>query len=208
MEIHVPDHPVTGWRETAKHLAIITAGVLIALTLEGLVSWFDHRMLVREAVENLTEEIRNNRKELDGMLANLASERKQLEHADDIAEAMLNHKTQEKFELSLNENAAELKNAAVTTGQITGAFGYMDYGAVSRYASVYDFQAQFMRMQERDGQAFQAVLSFIPRFAESSTPSPASLEEWRGRIYAAMTAVGIREQIGRQLLKRYDEVLK
>lgn len=208
MEIHAPDGPITSWRQTVKHLAIITAGVLIALTLEGIVSWFDHRMLVREAVANLTEEIRSNRKELNGMLEGLDKERKQLEHADDIAEALLNHKAQEKFELSLNENSAELKNAAVTTGQITGAFGFMDYGAVSRYASVYDFQAQFMRMQERDGQAFQAVLSFIPRISGSSTPSPASLEDWRGRIYAAMTAVGIRQQTGRQLLARYDEMLK
>jgi len=208
MEIHVPDHPVTGWRETAKDLAIITAGVLIALTLEGIVSWFDHRMLVREAVANLTEEIRNNRKELDGRLANLDKERKQFERADDIAEAMLNHKAPEKLELTLTANSAELKNAAVTTGQITGAFGYMDYGAVSRYASVYDFQAQFMRLQERDGQAFQAVLSFIPRFADSAPPSPALLEDWRSRIHAAMTGVGIREQLGRQLLARYDELLK
>ena len=208
MEIHVPDQPMTGWRETAKHLAIITAGVLIALTLEGIVSWFDHRMLVREAVANLTEEIRNNRKELDQWLSKLDNELNQLAHADDIAQALLSHKAQEKLELSLNENSAELKNAAVTTGQITGAFGFMDYGAVSRYASVYDFQAQFMRLQERDGQAFQAVLSFIPRFSGSSTPSPASLEDWRGRIYTAMTAVGIRQQFGRQLLARFDEVLK
>ena len=44
MEIHTPDHPLTGWRETAKHLGIVTVGVLIALTLEGIVSWIDHRM--------------------------------------------------------------------------------------------------------------------------------------------------------------------
>jgi hypothetical protein len=208
MEIHVPDHPVTGWKETVRHLAIITAGILIALTLEGIVTWADHRMLVREAVANLTEEIRNNRKELDRMLANLDKELGQFDHADEIAQAMLNHKAPEKLELSLSANSAELKNAAVTTGQITGAFGYMDYAAVSRYANVYDFQAQFMRMQERDGQTFQAVLSFVPRIAGSATPSPASLEDWRSRIHAAMTGVGIREQMGRQLLARYDELLK
>ena len=51
MEIHTPDHPLTGWKETAKHLAIVTVGVLIALALEGLVAWADHRLLVREAIE-------------------------------------------------------------------------------------------------------------------------------------------------------------
>jgi hypothetical protein len=57
MEIHTPDHAPETWRETVKHLAMITAGVLIALAFEGVVSWADHRMLVREARANLTAEI-------------------------------------------------------------------------------------------------------------------------------------------------------
>ena len=75
MEIHAPDHPITGWKDTAKHLAIITAGVLIALALEGVVSWADHRMLVREAVANLTAELRTNRNELNGLFPALEEER-------------------------------------------------------------------------------------------------------------------------------------
>ena len=55
----------------------------------------------------------------------------------------------EHFDLMLDSHGAELKNAALTTGQIIGAFGYMEYGEVSRYANVYDLQAQFMRLQER-----------------------------------------------------------
>ena len=126
MEIHAPDHPPATWRETAKHLAIITAGVLIALALEGIVSWMDHRMLVREAVANLTAELRNNKKELDGQFASLETERQQLEHADEIA-VQLTKGPIEHGDLSLEAHGAELKNAAVTTGQITGAFGYMEY---------------------------------------------------------------------------------
>ena len=85
MEIHAPDHLPANWKETAKHLAIITAGVLIALTLEGIVSWIDHRMLVREAVANLTAELRNNKKELDGMFTALDKVSAELGHLDEIA---------------------------------------------------------------------------------------------------------------------------
>src|SRR5215467_8422170 len=143
MEIHAPDHLPESWTETGKHLAIITAGVLIALTLEGIVSWIDHRMLVREAVANLTAELRNNKKELDGLLVNLEKQQQQLEHADEVAGVILAHKPIVHLELSLEAHGAELKNAAVTTGQITGAFGYMDYAEVSRYADIYDLQASF-----------------------------------------------------------------
>src|SRR6266581_3451689 len=157
MEIHAPDHPITSWKETAKHLAIITAGVLIALALEGLVAWADHRLLVREAVANLTSEIRANKKELDGMFSNIEKEQKELEHADEMAVMMLAHRLPDKMLLSLTTHSPELKNAAVTTGQITGAFGFMDYSEVRRYADVYDLQAQFMRLQEREGEKFQPV---------------------------------------------------
>src|SRR5690349_14831397 len=163
MEIHAPDHPPSSWTETGKHLAIITAGVLIALTLEGIVSWLDHRMLVREAVANLTAELRNNKKELDGMFAGLDKEDDQLEHlgqlADELAKGPLT-----KAEARLDIFGVELKNAAVTTGQITGAFGYMEYDQVRRYADVYDLQAGFMRGQERENQQLAGVLAFIHHF--------------------------------------------
>jgi len=207
MEIHAPDHPITGWRDTVRHLAIITAGILIALTLEGVVSWLDHRMLVREAVANLTEEIRNNKKHLDGMFARFNAEREQLQRADEIAVQLLQQKAPAPGEMNLEAPGVELKNAAVTTGQITGAFGYMSYDTVSRYANVYDYQAQFMRLQEREVQNFEAILAFIPRLYGSSPPSPAALEEWRGRLSMAGAGIYLREQMGRQLQKRYEELL-
>ena len=207
MEIPAPDHPITGWKDTAKHLAIITVGVLIALALEGVVAWADHRLLVREAVANLTSEIRANRKELDGMFANLEKEQSEFQQADEIALKLLAHEKLDHISLSLNFGGPELKNAAVTTGQITGAFGYMDYSEVRRYADVYDMQAQFMRLQERQGQAFEAVFAFVRRFADKTPPAPEALERWRSQIDVALSGLYIREQMGRQLLKRYDELL-
>jgi hypothetical protein len=207
MEIHAPDHPITGWKDTVKHLAIITAGVLIALALEGIVAWADHRLLVREAVANLTSEIRANRKELDGMFAAIDKEQKELEHADHVAQLLIGGTPPKMIEMRLHSNAAELKNAAVTTGQITGAFGYMEYSQVRRYADVYDLQAQFMRVQEREGEKFQAVFGFVRRFTDSKPPPAAALEDWRRDISSLLASMTIREQMARQLLKRYDELL-
>src|SRR3954471_10785956 len=137
MEIHAPDHPIAGWKETVKHLEIITAGVLIALALEGVVAWADHRLLVREAKANLTAEIRSNRKELEGLFVNIERQRKELEEADRVAQTLIDHGKIDKPSLNLSWNFAELKNAAVTTGEITGAFGFMDYAVVRHFADVY-----------------------------------------------------------------------
>jgi hypothetical protein len=88
MEVHAAHGPVESWREIAKQLAIITAGVLIALAFEGIVAWVDHWMLVREAVTNLRREMADNSRELDGLVVDLAAEKKNLEHADELAQML------------------------------------------------------------------------------------------------------------------------
>jgi len=57
MEIHPPHGPARSWSDVFGQLTIITAGVLIALALEGAVAWLEHRRLVREATTNLRNEM-------------------------------------------------------------------------------------------------------------------------------------------------------
>jgi hypothetical protein len=207
MEIHAPDHPITGWKDTAKHLAIVTVGVFIALALEGMVSWADHRLLVREATANVIAELRTNAMELDSLFAGLKEEEAQLDHADEVADLLLAHKPLDRLTMTLNSHDAELKNAAVTTGQITGAFGYMEYSEVRRFADVYDLQAQFMRLQEREVQHFSDVLAFVRHIEEPVAPNAEALERWKSQIDVALAGLFLREQLGRQLQKRYEELL-
>jgi hypothetical protein len=208
MEIHAPDHPITSWKDTVQHLAIITAGVLIALALEGVVAWADHRLLVREARANLKAEIGRNKKELEGLFVNIDRERKELEEADRLARVLIDQGKMDHASFALSWNFAELKNAAVTTGEITGAFGFMEYADVRHFADVYDLQAQFLRSQERQLQDFQTIFAFVRRIQEPKPPSQASVEEWRGRISGALAGLGFLEALGRALVKRYDELLR
>ena len=78
MEIHPPTHPLTSRREIAVELAVITAGILIALSLEGVVTWMHHRSVAREATENLHREISANRKDLAELLANIPKYEKEM----------------------------------------------------------------------------------------------------------------------------------
>ena len=68
MEIHPPGH-IQSFRDVAIHLAIVTAGILIALGLEQTVEFFNHRRLVAEARANILSEIRDNKQELDKQVA-------------------------------------------------------------------------------------------------------------------------------------------
>ena len=47
MDIHPPGEPILTFKQAAVHLVIITAGILIAFSLEGVRGWWDHRALAR-----------------------------------------------------------------------------------------------------------------------------------------------------------------
>ena len=72
MEIHAPHRPISSLKEGLVHLTLITLGVMIALSFEGIASWREHRALVREARANLASEIRDNMNELSNRLKNIA----------------------------------------------------------------------------------------------------------------------------------------
>ena len=71
MEIHAPEKPILTVKEAAVHLLIVTAGILIALSLEAVVEYVHHRTVVREAREIMRQEIEANRAELDKYKARL-----------------------------------------------------------------------------------------------------------------------------------------
>jgi hypothetical protein len=64
MDIHVPRKAITSLKDLLRELAIITAGILIALGFDGLVQWWHHHQLVREARANIVSELRENQQEL------------------------------------------------------------------------------------------------------------------------------------------------
>ena len=89
MGIHPPHEPARSWRDVFGQLTIITAGVLIALALDGAVAWLEHRKLVREATTNLRNEMAENVREVEGIFVNIVKERQNLEHADELAQMLL-----------------------------------------------------------------------------------------------------------------------
>ena len=67
----------------------ITAGVLIALLINGLVEWNSNRELVAEARATIAQELAANKQDLDSSLAGMADENKRLDNAIKFASDML-----------------------------------------------------------------------------------------------------------------------
>ena len=64
MYIEPPHGPVETWRDFFVYLVIITLGLLIALSLEGIVGYVHERHLVHEANTTITTGMHHNQKDV------------------------------------------------------------------------------------------------------------------------------------------------
>ena len=206
MEVPAPHRPVTSFRELLTHLGLITVGVLIALSFEGIVSWREHRALVREARVNILNEIRDNRASLAARMKAVPEETKNIGAVLDVADLMLQHKPIE-GKLSLEFRNADLRSASRATAEVTGAFALMEYDEVKKYASVYLHQELFVRVQTEGLQNMTRALASVGLIPDAKMASVREVEDWKAALRLAQASLLAVEQIGQGLLKEYGEVL-
>ena len=196
----------------AVHLALITVGVLIALSFEGVANWREHRALVREARLNLTNELRDNVKELSNRLQKLPEEKQNLEHALDVAQRLADRKKFEQLKgsmsVQLGFTTADLRSASRTTAEVTGAFGLMDYDEVKKYATVYGHQDLYMRFSSDAMQNLSRTLATVGIFEHPESASAREFEDCKAQIRLALAGLITEEQLGQSLLKEYQSVLQ
>jgi hypothetical protein len=141
LDVHAPHEPVYGWRDFFIHLATITIGLGIALSLEGCVEWKHHRNLVHEAEAGLRIEIRGNSKEVEGAIGDLRKEQTLLKQ--DVAvlnKIIADPKTPNREDMTIDFRVRTFNNVSWRTAQATGAFSYMPYIQAQEYADIYDQQ--------------------------------------------------------------------
>jgi len=140
MEIHPIHGPVLTLREFFVHLTIITLGILIALSLEGLLEWQHHRSLVQEARENLAREISQNQKATTTILTNIRNAEAQLGKIIETMQKLKKDRNLKNFELGYSLSFESLYSTSWNTANRSGAVSYMSYDEVEQYTEIYDQQ--------------------------------------------------------------------
>jgi hypothetical protein len=216
MEIHAPDKPILTLKETIVHLAIVTAGILIALSLEGALEWQHHRSLVREARANIATEIEDNRRELRKTLDRFDLMYKHLSDAaekvdgmatawDPSVAAALFGATGGETNVMYRYYVADLRDASHATAQSTGALGYMDYAEVKTYADVYGFQTDYLRGQTAAATA--TIESTSLGLLLLKKPAPSDVDGVRRQLRLAIGNLMMERTLGMQLMKAYNRAL-
>jgi hypothetical protein len=141
LDVHPPHHAASGWRDFFTHLFTITIGLLIALSLEGLVDWQHNRHLVHEAEASLYGEIKSNAAGMDDTIADLHKQQAVLKQ--DVAVLKVITKTHEppaNSSLDITFHIRTFDNVSWRTAQSTGALALMPYGQAEEYSEIYGEQ--------------------------------------------------------------------
>lgn len=132
----VRSHHALGWRYILVELAIVTAGLFIALMLNGVVEWAHHKQLVHDARRNIQHEIRENRQKIR---ENIGYVQKALAKVDANI-VTLHRMLDNRFIHGSLNNGIDYDSfdvAAWETARDTGALSYMPYDEVQRYSGLY-----------------------------------------------------------------------
>ncbi len=165
LDVHAPHERIAGFQDFLLHLLTITVGLLIALSLEGLVEWRHHVHLVEKAQETLHAELVYNAAQFHKALEQVQEQRAIVDtnlHALARIQENPSDKAAQNENLRATLRGIGLRDTAWKTAQATGALGYMPYDEAERYADVYQNHADYIEAEQKittDVSAFVGLLS-------------------------------------------------
>ena len=194
--------PIRSVRDFLLQLLTITAGVLIALLLEGLVGWNQNRVLVNEAKATIRREIADNREALDKHLKGVEERSRDLENTLTWATERLKTGKSD-LKVSIGFSASPLSTAAWETAARTGALAHMKYSDVQKYANLYSVQALYTAGQLR---TLERVTSAISLAGDDVTPK--EMEVLHQEVLHLRGDLFMVLEIGKGLSAAYGDLLK
>jgi len=207
VEIHPPHPAAHSIKDFFLQLVTITAGVLIALAIEGLLEWNHHRLLVREAKETISREIVDNKNALARHFKDWDRSAEGIEKSLTLANELLATKKSDVNEIELQFHMASLSDASWRTAERTSALTYMDYADVQAYARLYGYQDLYVSQQRRVMDRTVSALSQLAGAADPHSAPPSDLERFRLELMSLRGEMHADKQLGESLLKAYDEAL-
>lgn len=185
----------------------ITAGVLIALLINGVVEVNNNRRLVADARATIVREIADNKRDMDATLAGIQSDLEMLASGIKFADDMLTVRKTNINKLDFSLNMADLSSSGWRTAERTGALSHMDYAEVQKYSKLYDFQDLIVERQRiMLGQLAAATAILSPGF-DPDKPNPRDLELFRERLMALHGSLLIHTDMAKRLAEDYAKAL-
>jgi hypothetical protein len=197
-----------GWRDFLLHLTTITIGLLIALSLEGLVEWQHHRDLVHDAEASLHAEIKSNASGMPNTLASLHKQQADLKHAADMIKILIAKKKLPHGSFNISYSIVTFDSVSWKTAQTTDALSYMPYDLAKEYASIYDTQQELADSERQAAQDAVISIGWIINAKDSDPdPTPQQAEALLERIEALQGQLLLVDNFMQSLSRQYQQFL-
>jgi hypothetical protein len=192
-------------------LLTVILGILIALSLEGLIEWRHHRSLAEEARANLTGEIRENRQLLEGGLAAAPDAEQRLKATIEAIEAYRRNRRDDRTsKLNWSFGMFPLSATAWSTATSTGALSYMDYSEVQGYTRAYVLQGEFLTMQQSTLGTWLDLQKWLARRNAGGSLSDLNngeLSQVEAEASAALLHTETEEVFAKDLVQQYTKLV-
>jgi hypothetical protein len=180
----------------------VTAGVLIALIIDGLVERVDNRELVASAHAAIAREVGDNLKELEGLAQSIDASNAQIANSLKLADDLLTKGKTDINSIELKFNLATLSSSGWQSAERTGALAHMSYDQVREYSELYNMQQLF----EQQRKAVDLVGDSIAWISEAFDPTkakPQDMERFRDGLMRLRSNLAVTEDLGGTLLDAY-----
>lgn len=187
----------------------ITIGILIALSLEGIVQWTDHRALVHEARANLKTEIGENQQTLKAALERIQRDEAECTRALGALHQLRENRKATVHEIGCSWEGVTLRAASWNAVVASGALSYMPYAELKRYTDLYDELHTATLIQQQ--LVFSADLSVFENFGYKmdrdlvATLTDAELQEPEAAVARFQMRLNTLEQLYKALARGYAD---
>lgn len=209
LDVHAPEHPISGVRDFFLHLFTITCGLLIALGLENAAEAWHHRQERKEAQETIRRELEDNRSGAQAGSAAVVQEAKALAALLRFLEARaqgVQASAPPSDALSFSET--EVPDAAWRTASTTGALAYFDRQELKGYASAYREQELLQKQEEQALTDMLLLTTVLHRGEDLSAVSADRAKDALPYVRRALADVYGILAVGGGMLAAYDQALK
>jgi hypothetical protein len=207
LDVHPPEGKMHGFKDFALHLFTITVGLLIALGLEGCVERIHQHHLRDEADQNLRQEIRDNAKDLATTRTAVEGEKKNLVEVLKFLQARSENKPYDIHQISLNFTTSTLSDASWRTATATGSLNFMDYTRVQQFASAYQEQELFTRLQLETIDNYLQLQSYVAYGFDPNKVTPEEAKSAVPDVRRTLTHLVAMDQVAEVTREAYDKAL-
>jgi hypothetical protein len=209
MEIHAPEKPIHSKKEFMFHMFTVVLGILIALALDGMVTWAHHRMLVREARANIATELRNNKEIIQKAVPEILAREKQLQGMISTIDEVEKGRKLPTAHIGYTFASYEIYSTAWKTASVSGAVTHMEYDQLKAYTDAYDLQQDFLTVQAQGFASVGDLAAAMHLFEQDLTKVPQErLEEAQRQAVKILTIQKTLENVSAGLILAYDNALK